>query len=1036
MKALRLTAVAATAIVLLYLAISFTRAPQPSSVLSEGHPDMYVQYHHDIRASENGENEYPMGYRMTELRKAREASKTPDVKLNWVERGPGNVGGRTRALLLDPDDATLSTWWAGSVTGGLWKTTDGGFSWRPLTDHFPTLAVSTLAMSNRNRNVLYMGTGATAERFSGDGIFRSSDRGVTWEHLRATVNDNFRAVNKVVVHPADENIVMAATEEGIFRSFDGGQSWTAIFSDSYVQDLRVQPGNYNVQIAAGGYNGIFYSQDAGRTWQSVLSNVDSVDHFRRIELAYSPSDPDIAYAAIEASPLEQLYRSDDGGLTWVATVDTTEHPINWMHGRGWWNNALAVHPYDPNIVFTGGVYLFTSYVSGQSPGPYIREVLFDIDRPPHVDHHVLMPIPINSSTGDFWILNANDGGVAISKDNGKNYREQDENGAGYNTTQFYGVAKRPGKNVYIAGSQDNGTWRSTVNSGARSEWDKMLYGDGFETLWHATDPSKLLGSVQYSTIYRSVDGGESWTPSPDMFFDRENGQFYTTLAGSDQEPDNVYTTKRDGVYYSRDFGATWNLTPMSEGWVWWSGCTVRVSPVSPNVVWAGCGFDTGPLNTYHVSHDYGESFIPVVLPNRRYAPFARTSGFVPHPTEEGTAYALFSRSRYLKVLELKDYGQTWTDLSQFDYYSGKSANGFPDVAVYDLLVMPHSPNTIWVGTEIGVFRSTNSGEQWYYADDGLPAVPVWRMKIRDDQVILGTHGRGVWTVPLSDVDTRVLAFIHSVSDQIFTKNVTIAPIELPEATGGDASLGYTLRPELPAGLKYDAATRTISGTPTVSMGSTSYTYTATDASSKSTSLAFKIKVAIPVRILGSIDDQSFARGQPIASLVLPRAVGGASPVTHTLTPELPSGLSFHDATRTISGTPVLVSDATTYTYATTGANGSTDKRTFSIEVYSPVSTEHESLPATFALRGNYPNPFQNTTQIVFDLPSAATVSVDVLDVSGRRVLSVPSRRFPAGWERSMDLSANSLPAGVYLYRLHAISLEGEVVRTGRFIRIR
>ena len=1243
-RPLKLTGVAAAVILLLLLlAIALLPDaptspsavhPQKHRVISgiQGHPDLYAQYHHAIRASENGENEYPAGYRITEFRMALEASKTYGAKLNWVERGPGNVGGRTRALLVDPDDPSLDTWWAGSVSGGLWKTTDGGLSWQSLTDHLPVLAVSSLAMAESNHNVIYMGTGVRGlgDYINGDGIFRSSDRGVTWEHLAATsANRDFRNVSRLAVDPYDTNVVVAATNSGIFRTSDGGMSWTDVFSLWSIQDLRTQPGNFNMQIAAAQRRGIFYSQDAGRTWQSALSSLAGVSSYRRIELAYSPSDPDIAYAAIQAEPLTQLYRSDDGGRSWAPTVEDADKPNDWLGYQGWWNNALAVHPFNPNIVFAGALRLVTNFVTGHAPGScdfddsWIRFVQFggsacdgalsymnpstldvaesdyatieirfgsgrsqkahrfivsetagayenggpgvsfseymyggytqvpfevwDIDNnrqlmvsfrdqaadymfnlteftvsrnpakprdaqsfellfihkygydratpqdsiaqdgglvhgllyqlwpvlsdgatwhtgsqratmgipfsslggigrvvsvanryhaQPHVDHHVILPIPINPSMGDFWILNANDGGVAISKDNGANFKELDD-GAGYNTAQFYGVAKRPGSNIYFAGSQDNGTWRSTSDPNAKSQWIKMLGSDGFETLWHATDPDKMLGSKQYSYILRSDDGGNSWHNSLGTTFDKDDGQFFTSLASSDLAPDNVYTTKRGGVYYSRNFGASWSLTPISEGWGHWNGCTVRVSAANPNVVWAGCGLDSYPDRTLHVSHDSGISFGAVKTPNVQRAPETVISGLAMHPTEVATAYALFSRWGSAKVLETKDYGQSWTDLSEFDH-TGESTNGFPNVAVYDLVVMPHSTNVIWVGTEIGVFRSTDYGKQWYYADDDLPAVPVWRIKVRDNEVVVATHGRGVWTVPLGEVDTRILAFSRSVNDQVFTDGATVAPIQLPELTGGESPVTYELSPGLPAGLDYNAATRTISGTPTVTMASTSYTYTATDAYSKNTSVTFSITVVRAVHFfVAGIPDQSFARARRIAPLVLPEAVGGLPPITYTLTPVLPFGLSFNDTTRTISGTPKLVTDAITYQYVGTGANGSADTLMFNISVYSPVDAQGDaSLPETFALRGNYPNPFRSTTQIVFDLPSAAKISVDVLDVAGRRVLSVPSQAVQAGWERSIDLSGASLPSGLYLYRVLAISPEGELVRTGRFIRVR
>ena len=641
-----------------------------------GHPDWFFQYHHDIRSSADGMNEYPTGYRIKEFNKALANAKTFGSKLNWVERGPGNVGGRTRALLVDPDDPQR-TWWAGSVSGGLWKTIDRGRTWQPQTDNLPNLAVSCLAMAESDPNVIYMGTGegfSSLSTVAGDGIFKSVDRGVTWSHLAATANNaDFRFVNRLAVDPTNPDMVLTVTNKGVFRSANGGVTWTATYRSSSqrepVQDLRAQPGNFNRQIASVGGRGILYSTDAGMTW--AFASVDLASKFYRIELAYSPSSPDIAYAAVQAWTrngsfrfLSDLHRSDDGGMSWTRTF--ARNKWNWFGAFGWYNNTLAVHPFKPDTVFVGGITLWTNRMLGintllrvsdfdyggadewlqfsavrerilhysyegrvysqlldavdvslaehtdieirfgqggqmahrfsvpdnsgtwangsinvprrlhmyggyvevpfqvwdsknnrqlmisfrdqaddgefnlipynyrwnfrrdetsmeyiyvhkydydsaapdasiAQDGGYASGALYllfpvlasaavswdpdnlpnqtisisfeiageigrvqrsheeiDVSRVLHVDHHAIVPIPIDEAQERFWILNANDGGVALSTDNGRIFRELDEAGSGYNTMQVYGVAKKPGAPVYIAGAQDNGTWRSPV----------------------------------------------------------------------------------------------------------------------------------------------------------------------------------------------------------------------------------------------------------------------------------------------------------------------------------------------------------------------------------------------------------------------------------------------------------------------------------------------------------------------------------------------------------------------------------------------
>ena len=190
-----------------------------------------------------------------------------------------------------------------------------------------------------------------------------------------------------------------------------------------------------------------------------------------------------------------------------------------------------------------------------------------------------------------------------------------------------------------------------------------------------------------------------------------------------------------------------------------------------------------------------------------------------------------------------------------------------------------------------------------------------------------------------------------------------------------------------------------------------------------------------VHFADSVADQSFPRAQPIVPVVLPEAAG-VSPIDYTLTPALPTGLAFDQANRTLTGLPTVVTPATPYTYKAKDANGSTDSLSFSIEVYSPVSAERESLPEVFALHGNFPNPFRHTTQVLMDLPWSTRVTVEVIDVIGRRVLTTPSIDLTAGWQRSVNLNMAALPSGLYLYRVHASSPGGRVVHAGRFVHVR
>ena len=193
---------------------------------------------------------------------------------------------------------------------------------------------------------------------------------------------------------------------------------------------------------------------------------------------------------------------------------------------------------------------------------------------------------------------------------------------------------------------------------------------------------------------------------------------------------------------------------------------------------------------------------------------------------------------------------------------------------------------------------------------------------------------------------------------------------------------------------------------------------------------------MPLEIAGTIDDQNYPMNEPIIALVLPEATGGISPISYTLAPALPAGLNFDSSTRTLSGTPTVVTSPIAYTYKVTDADGAADSLLFSIEVSAPVSIGGGVLPENFAVLGNYPNPFHGFTQVAFDLPWPAQVKIEVMDVTGRQVLTVPRNTMQAGWDQSIQVNGAPLSVGVYLYRLIVDSPAGTSVKAGRFVRVR
>ncbi len=371
----------------------------------------------------------------------------------------------------------------------------------------------------------------------------------------------------------------------------------------------------------------------------------------------------------------------------------------------------------------------------------------------HPDHHQIITQKVNEVAQTFRIVVTNDGGVYFSNTNlnpGENDGDWIFAGNGYNTSQFYGADKKPGAFEFIGGMQDNGTYRSPAGQEANtsSAYLRQIGGDGFKVAWHHTDPDKIIGSSQYNSFRITTDGGASWTSGASGLEDvgEDNAPFITWLANSKKSPNILYAVGRQGVWRSPDFGATWQLKPISSGWAFNNLSRVAVSEADPTIVWAGSGMTSAAR--LHYSDDSGNSFTPVN--NYSGGSMGNVTNLATHPNQRKTAFALFSFSDAPKILRTMDGGDNWEDISGFGN-NAESGNGFPDVPVFSLLVLPHEPSTIWAGTEIGLVESTDNGATWAIRDDFIN-VSIWEMKAVDDQVVLATHGRGIWSVTLDGLN--------------------------------------------------------------------------------------------------------------------------------------------------------------------------------------------------------------------------------------------------------------------------------------------
>jgi photosystem II stability/assembly factor-like uncharacterized protein len=372
----------------------------------------------------------------------------------------------------------------------------------------------------------------------------------------------------------------------------------------------------------------------------------------------------------------------------------------------------------------------------------------------HPDHHYMIPIIVDANAKTYKILLGNDGGPFVSNVSttpGIANGNWTWKGNTYITSQFYGADKKPGANQYVGGLQDNGTRISPAGQTASktTNYNYAISGDGFEVLWHSLDGTKVLGSLYNNRIHKSTNGGSTFSPSHSGFTlegtipDPDLYPFFTRLANSKNFPDRVFAIGTDGVWRSLDFGSNWVKTAITNQWSTSSTfLDVEVSAANANIVWAGGAISAS--SRLHVSTDGGATFTPT---NNYSENMGVISKLGSHPTEPNTAYALFSYANAPKILRTTNLGQTWEDISGFGT-NDDSSTGFPDVAVFCIYVRPDNPNIIWVGTEIGIVESLNNGLTWGLLSE-FPKVAVWDMKGQDDQVVIATHGRGIWTATIS-----------------------------------------------------------------------------------------------------------------------------------------------------------------------------------------------------------------------------------------------------------------------------------------------
>lgn len=697
----------------------------------------------------------------------------------WRQSGPDQVGGRTRDLVFDPVDPQIM--YAAAVSGGVWKSTDGAQSWALAGEQLNNLAVVALAFETGSGR-LFAGTGegvyvnrpvSRSRGVRGDGIFVSADGGAHWLQLAATVgNADFDYVNDLQFD--DDGRLYAATRTGVHVSVDGGVSFIHSLLPAVVEGctaVAVASAAGTVLASCGAHSpgGIWLSADHGVSWSKSYG--DSLTG--RSSLAVAPSDRRVVYALV-ADPtdyaMRRVLRSDDGGRNWQTRVQrgapglganlllsnglgsTNEActAIEFVGGQGWFDNALAVDPVNPDVVWAGGVDLLRSDDGARSFGFASAWYLQPGDASyVHADQHVIAFHPDYDGNMQQRLFVANDGGIHSTdmpmaavgaspcSTAGIGVQWQLRN-RGYFATQFYhGDASADG--AWLAGgAQDNGTLLGPPQQ--PQAWRSVFGGDGVYTLFDPRDANRAYFGSQFAYLQRTDDGFETITPiDPGLSF--RDVLFITPLTLDPQNPDTLYSGGRV-VVRSRDRGDSWSAIS-TRGLDPADGIVSAVSVAPDNSERVAAGFDSGAL----IVTDNAQATTPVWRVSQPRA------GFVSGITQAaggGPIYATYSTFGGSKVYRSSDGGANWQAIDR-----AGERGGLPDVPAHDLLIDPLDPTRLLLGTDIGLFIGLDGGARWAADASGLGNVLIEKLVSVAHQgghsLHAFTYGRGVLSTDLADL---------------------------------------------------------------------------------------------------------------------------------------------------------------------------------------------------------------------------------------------------------------------------------------------
>ena len=728
----------------------------------------------------------------------KEQQQRSNAAVLWEFAGPTNVGGRITDIEIPNDQA--ETYYVGTASGGVFKTTDGGSNWLPIFDDQEILSIGDIEISENNTETIWVGTGEVnagggSLAYDGNGVFKSTNGGITWQSKGLP---NVGSISKIVIDPDNDDAIFVSamgplfrndTNRGVYKSVDGGDTWEQklFVSDSTgIIDMAIHPTNGDIIYAAswerirrpqyrhygGETSRLYRSLDGGDTWIEMTNGLPSLPSEKgRISIAISQSNPEVLYSryADATGNIQGVYKTVDGGDVWTEVNGSGLQNV----GFHWWFRGVVIDPDDENIIYNVDFNVQKSTDGGANWSPAFPGA--------HVDQHALA---FNRMVPGAVIL-GNDGGVYYSADDGASYLKD----VSLPITQFYRVhvdAQNDAK-VY-GGAQDNNTIRTTT--GSVDDWTAIYGGDGFQSLVDPTNTAVIYALSQRGNLGKSINNGANFSGAMNGISGSDRKNWDTPIV-MDPFDSQILYYGANRLYKTTNAAGNWtaispDLTNGSGGGNLTFGTiiSISVSPIDTSTIYVG----TDDGNVWITNNGGGNwTNVSASLPNRWVTKVLASR------SDLNTVYVTFSGYRYGEdnghVYKSDDNGANWTDIS----------SGLPDIPVNDILEDVYG--NLFLGTDIGVLASPDQGANWSVLGENLPSVVVTDMHIHEasEYLYIGTYGRSMYKLDLSED-------ILSVAHRSFSETIAIYPNPATDYVTISASQSFE---NISVGI-YDAMGREIS----------------------------------------------------------------------------------------------------------------------------------------------------------------------------------------------------------------------------------